>query len=281
MLRVSPPDPNDPLVPAYVRANGGVRLDLAVTGRGTRAMRVAESGGYRVRCPHAHGGPCEAILINTAGGMAGGDHMRVDVAAGERASAVLTTQAAEKIYRAQGASTRIDTCLTLAAGAQLHWLPQETILFEASRLERKLTVEMAGDAELVLCESMIFGRTAMGETVRTGLLRDRWRVRRDGRLIFADDVHLAGPVADIMADPAIAGGAHALATMVLVAPDAAARLERVRIALADAPCEAGASAMDGMLIARLIAHDALSLRNTLAHLLIACRNASMPKAWRT
>lgn len=281
MLRVSPPDPSEPILPAYVRASGGVRLDLAVTGRGTRAMRIAESGGYRVRCPRAHGGPCEAILINTAGGMAGGDHMRVDVSAGECASAIITTQAAEKIYRAQGDPTRIDTSLTLAAGAQLHWLPQETILFNASRLERTLKVEMAGDAELVLCESVIFGRAAMGETVRTGLLRDQWRVRRNGQLIFADDVRLIGPIAQTMAACAIAKGAHALATMVLVAPDAASRLEPARIALAGAPCEAGASVMDGMLIARLIAHDGLSLRNTLARLLMACRDAPMPKAWRT
>jgi urease accessory protein len=281
MLRILPPDPSSPLVPAYVRAAGGVRLDIGVTGRGSRAMRVAESGGYRVRCPNVHGGPCEAILINTGGGMAGGDHMRVDITASEGASAIITTQAAEKIYRAQAEPTRITARLKLENGAQLHWLPQETILFDASKLVRTLDVDMPADAELILCESVIFGRTAMGETLSSGLLHDRWRVRRAGRLAFAEDIRLDGDIGKALALPAIAAGATAMATLLLVAQDAAKKLDMLRLALADAPCEAGVSLIDGMLIARLIAHDALSLRNTLAQLLMACRNAPMPKAWRT
>ena len=83
-----------------------------------------------------------------------------------------TTTAAEKIYRSDGAPARIETRLTLAPQASLFWLPQETLIFEGAALERRLQVEMAGDASLILFESLVFGRLARGES------------RIDARLFF-------------------------------------------------------------------------------------------------
>lgn len=152
----APPVPaaSDPLLPAYVRADGGVRLRFGRVGARTHRLELAESGGYRARFPTTFDASCEAVLINTGGGMAGGDAMRVAAVLEAGSDVVITSQAAEKIYRSQGADTCIETALTLKAGASLAWLPQESILFSGARLARNLTIDLAADARLVACESV-------------------------------------------------------------------------------------------------------------------------------
>ena len=276
MLMTRPPP--SPRLPRMIRADGGVRLAIgADPRRGGTPMRIAESGGYRVRFPR--GGICEGVFINTAGGMTGGDRLALDIALAEGATATLTTQAAEKIYRSDHDDTEIDVSLTLAPGAGLAWLPQEQILFDEARLRRRFTVDMAADARLILLESTIFGRTAMGESVNAGRFRDSWRVRRAGRLIFAEEVRLEDPIAQTLARGAVAGGAHAFATCLIVAPDAEARLEEARACLAEAPCPCGVSALDGFLVARFLSHDAQALRGALIRFVEAMRARAMPRSW--
>jgi urease accessory protein len=273
------------VLPAFVRAHGGVRVAFARVGAGSTARTVrtrsAESGGYRARFPNRPDDACEAVLINTGGGMTGGDTFAVEITAGEGADAIVTTQAAEKIYRSQGPDTVIDTALTLAPGARLDWLPQEAILFARAALKRSLAVEMAADATLHACEALYFGRAAMGEILETASLRDRWRIRRGGRLIFADDVRLDGLVNLTLARPAIAGGARATATALSIAPDAAARLDAAREAMGDCVSEFGVSALDGMLIARLLSPDAAALRADLARLMTFLTGRALPRSWQT
>jgi urease accessory protein len=269
-----------PQVPGFVRAAGGVRVAFGATPRGTRALRVAESGGYRVRFPRA-GGCCEAVLINTGGGMAGGDAMRVDLSIAAGAEALVTTQAAEKVYRSQGPDTRIDVALTLGAGARLAWMPQEAILFSGARVARHVAVAMPADASLTMVEAVVFGRTAMGETFAAGAFADRWRIRRDGRLAFAEDVRLGGRVADVLALKACGGAARALAVVLVVAPDAEARLDDARAALAEAHSQCAASAWEGMLVARFLSSDAQALRADLVRFLETWRGRPMPRSWQT
>jgi urease accessory protein len=272
-----------PLVPGYVRAEGGVSVDFAVTPRGTAAVRVAESGGYRVRFPKGShiGGTCEAVLINTGGGMAGGDRMTVAMRLAAGAEAVVTTQSAEKIYRSQRASTEISVRLDLAGASRLAWLPQETILFSESRMRREVNVVLAGDSSLIFAESVIFGRVAMGEAMGRGGFRDRWRVRRDGALTFAEDVRLDGDVDGLLRRKAVGDGACAIGTVLVVAPDAETRSDAARAALADAVSECGASAWNGMLIARFLSLSAQALRIDLARFLERLSGKPMPRSWQT
>jgi urease accessory protein len=273
MLMVAPPIASRSSVPAFVRADGGIRLVIGTAG----PLVVAERGGYRVRFVRSG----EGVLINTGGGMTGGDRMRIDVAVEAGASAVLTTQAAEKIYRSDGPDTEIAAAIDLARGARLAWLPQEQILFDRSRLRRSLDVAMAGDAALTLVESVVFGRLAMGETVVSGLFRDRWRIRRDGRLVFAEDVRLDGPIAAILARKATGGGARAAATVLHVAPDAERRIEACRAMLAGSASECGVSAWDGMLVARFLSADPQALRTDLVRFLTSFRGEALPRSWQT
>ncbi|MGJ3264496.1 MAG: urease accessory protein UreD [Salinarimonas sp.] len=270
----------DPAPPRWIRAAGGVRIDIGTTARGSAPMAIAERGGYRVRFV---GGAarCEGVYLNTGGGLAGGDNLALDVSLAPGAAATLTTQAAEKVYRAQEHPTVMRVGLDLGPGAALDWLPQEQILFEGARLHRTIDVALAADARLLLVESAIFGRLAMGETVETGALHDRWRIRRAGRLVFAEDLRLEGRIREILARAACGGGARALATVLLVSPDAEARVEDARAALADARVECAAGGFDGVLLARFLGPDPQALRADLARFLARLSGRPLPRSWST
>lgn len=279
MLMTTPPSARLDAVPSSVRARGGVRLMVGMTPRGSAPLRVAESGGYRVRFPRLPG-VCEGVLINTGGGLAGGDRMVVDVLIAAGATATLTTQAAEKVYRSDGDEAKVALGLTLEAASRLDWLPQEQILFDGARVRRTLDVRMAADASLTLVESVVFGRLAMGEVIEQGSYHDRWRIRRGEKLIFAEDVRLVGSIQDILDRKALANGARALATVLYVAADAEACRDAARARLADADCECGLSAWNGMLVARFLSPDPHRLRIDLARFLERFRNRPLPRSWQ-
>ena len=261
------------------RASGEIRATFAAHGSRTRVGRLYETGGLRLRFPKS-ADMCEAVIVNTSGGVVGGDSARLSFEAGAGAHVLLTTQSAEKLYRSDGAQARMDVALTLRENATLDWLPQEAILFDRANFARKLDVDMAADARLTLCESVVFGRLAMGETCVAGAFRDRWRVRRTGKLVFAEDTRLDGAPAALLARPAIGAGARALATLLLVAPDAEARLEDCRAALADSGCDAGASAFNGLLTARLASPSPEHLRATILSLFSRLLGRAVPRVWR-
>ena len=224
---------------------------------------------------------CEAAIVNVGGGVAGGDSYRIALTLEEKAEVEATTPAAEKIYRSDGAPARIAMELALAPLARLFWLPQETILFDGARLERRLTIDMAGDASLLAVESLVFGRLAMGESRIDASLRDSWRVSRDGRLVFADETRLADAGATLDR-AAVGAGARALATVLAAAPKIEARLPDLRAAL-DASgegVEAGASFFDGLLVARLVSASPARLRTAVIAAIVALAGRKPPRLWQ-
>jgi urease accessory protein len=243
--------------------------------------RVAEGGPSRLRWPTIRGGAPEGVLINTAGGLVSGDRLSVEARLGPGAELVLTSAAAEKVYRSTGSETRVETRFTIGAGARLEWLPQETILFDRCRFRRTIEVELHLDGAALILEATVFGRQASGETLRHGSVADRWRVRRGGRLIYADALRFEGHVAAILDRPAVAAGRPALATMLYVAPDAPARLDAARENLAACASECGASAWNGLLLVRWLAPDVATLRRDLARFMTAFRGRPLPRVWQT
>lgn len=242
--------------PARQRSDGRVRLRVGPThpGGATRILDLAESGPSRLRFPRGTGA-LETVLVNTAGGVACGDTFAIDLALDPGAELVLTTTAAEKIYRSDGPVSHIANTLALEAGAHLAWLPQETILFDRARVRRRFTADLAEGAALIAVEVVAFGRAARGERITDGLFADSWRIRRGGRLAYADDLLLDGPISDLLARPAVGGGARACATVLDIAPGAEARLEEARALLAGAAAPgtaAAASAWNGHLAIRAL-----------------------------
>ncbi|HEY2231767.1 MAG TPA: urease accessory protein UreD [Xanthobacteraceae bacterium] len=260
------------------RAVGRVALSAKFADGATRRARTHEQGAWRVRCPGPPAPELEAMIVNSAGGMAGGDRFELDFAVGPGARLLVTSAAAEKVYRTLGAETTITARLDVAAGGELAWLPQETILFDRARLRRTIAVDLAADARLLLAEAVIFGRSGMGESVAEGLLVDRWCVRRGGRLLHAEAVRLDGDVAAKLAQAAVAKGGVAIASVLLV-PGDDAMVAAVRDASRHSRGEVGASAWNGIAVVRLAAPDGAALRHDLARVLATIRGGRLPRLW--
>lgn len=259
------------------RAFGELTFSVKSVAGKTRRANVHEAGSLRVRCPGAPAEELEAVLINTAGGVAGGDRFTLDVAAGEGTRLVVTTAAAEKVYRTLGPDSIIDVKLNVGPSAALAWLPQETILFDRARLSRSIDVELATDAQLLLAEGVVFGRTGMGEAVEEGALFDRWRIRRGGKLIYAETVRLDGAMSQRLRAAAVAKGGIALATVICV-PGSDALIEAVRAMQDEFAGEVGASTWNGITAVRLCATDGAALRHDLVRVMTALRGG-LPRIW--
>src|ERR1700682_583749 len=226
------------------RARGTVTFDVQQVEGRTRRRHLHESGSLRVRFPSPEAEGLSAVFVNTAGGIAGGDRFDIDIATGEGSRLTLTTAAAEKIYRAQGPSAQVNIALKAAAGSHLAWLPQETILFDRARVLRRIDIDLAESASLLLCEIVVFGRAAMGERMLTGEFVDRWRMRRGGRLVFAETVRLDGDIGEKLKQPAIANGGVAIGTALIV-PGDEALVERIRELSKSFGGEVGISSWNG------------------------------------
>jgi urease accessory protein len=251
------------------RACAEARGSFARVGARTEAQRLFETGGLRWRFPRSSN-PCEAAIVNTGGGVAGGDSYSVSLTLSEGAEVEATTPSAERIYRSDGPAACIATRLLVAPRARLFWLPQETLLFDRARLERRLEVEMSGEAAFIVAETLVFGRLTMGESGIDATLRDSWRVRRDGRLVFADETRLDHAGATLERK-AVGAGARALSTIIAAAPNIEARLPDLRAALkaASSGVESGASAFDGLVVVRLLAPSSHQLRAALIASIVA------------
>jgi urease accessory protein len=260
------------------RARGLIALGAEAVAGVTRRTTVREEGSLRVRFPGPLVPTLQAVIVNTAGGTAGGDRYDISCHAGAGADLTVSTAAAEKIYRSTGADAAVNITLDVGAGGALAWLPQETIFFDDARLSRHIDLTLADDASVLMAEAVVFGRSAMGEAVRKGSFVDHWRVRRAGKLIFAETVRLDGKIAERLAEPAVAGGNIALAT-VLIAPGNETHVEAIRAKADEFRGEVGASAWDGFALARLCAPDGAALRHDLVAVLSALGRATLPRLW--
>ncbi len=265
---------------AHQRARGILRLSFKQRDGMTVLDGLRQEGCLKVRFPRTERGAWPgAVTLNTAGGVAGGDMMDTTITAGPGTQATVASQAAERFYRAlPGTAAAVATRLHVAPGAALEWLPQESILFDGCALGRRLVVDVAEDAWFLGVEALVFGRTAMGEAVREARLRDVIQVRRGGRLVLHDAIRLDGPVQSVLDRRATGGGARAVATILHAAPGAAGHLDGLRAALAG--WDAGASAWDGLLVARIVAQDGACLRRAVVAGLKELRGGRpLPRVW--
>jgi urease accessory protein len=259
------------------RARGAVRFDVHARDGVTRRGILYESGSLRVRFPSPEDEGLSGVFVNTAGGVAGGDRFDIEIAAADGSKLTLTTAAAEKVYRAPGQAAELNIALKVAAGAHLGWLPQETILFDRARVRRRFDIDLDATASLLLCEIVVFGRTAMGERMEQGEFVDRWRLRRGGKLVFAETVRLDGNIGAKLARSAVTKGGAAIGTALIV-PGDEALIERLREASESFGGEVGISAWNGFAMARFCAQDAARLRADMMAVL-ARTGAALPRLW--
>ena len=284
------PDASASLPPAAAleRADGAVRLALGQRDGRTRIETLYQRAPARVLFPDAPTDqPAQAVLINPAGGIAGGDRIAIEIQAGPGTVATATTQAAEKVYRALDAPARLDTRIAVADGAWFEWLPQETILFDGARLDRRLAFDLAPAARLLAAETVLFGRAARGEQMRHGQLLDSWAVRRDGHLVWADRLRLTGDIRAQLDRPFGFAGAVGLTTLLHAGPEAASFLPRAREIAATEPAEGAATLVNGILLIRFLDRDGARLRESAASAAMTLRHEiaglspTPPRVWRS
>jgi urease accessory protein len=250
------------------RAEGAGRIVVSGSEKGTRIMDVFQQAPIRIMFPRATGGAVEeAVLINTAGGIAGGDRLQSEVTALPNASIAVTSQAAEKVYRALGEPARLTTKLKVCEAAKLAWLPQETIVFNCGRLSRETEIDLSSGAELLALEWLVLGRAAHGEEMVRGYLTDSWRISKDGRLIWADSFHAADEIFPHLHRKALLANCKAVATLIYSGPYLEARLEFLRDILPCLECHCAATSVAGLIIVRFAAAESSDLRHALRSLL--------------
>jgi len=259
------------------RSEGTGRLGVARLDGRTRIARLYQKGAAKIRVPRLPVPELEAVLINTSGGLTGGDRICWDLDAGPGTHLTLTTQACEKVYRTPAGPADVTTAIRVSDGARADWLPQETILFDRSGLDRVLDVDLAGDAEFMAVEPVILGRTGMGETVNLTRFHDRWRIRRGGRLIHAEDTRLAGDIPALAAHDATLGGGLAFATLFYAGPRAETLSRRLGEQLSGHG--QGLSCWDDKLVVRLVAGSGHALRTALVPLIETVRSTPVPRIW--
>ena len=247
----------------------------------SRVFRLFQEGSAKIRLPHSGVDPLEAVLINTAGGLTGGDRIAWTIEVCDGASAVVTTQACERIYRSSGGTARTSVSLDVGADARLAWLPQETILFNRSAFSRTISADLAPGARALFVEPVLFGRLHMGEALERGLYCDRWRIRRHGKLVHAEDFAIGPEVAATLDRAAVTGGKTAIATVLYLGEDAGEFLGETRELIGE---DGGASVWSvgetGKLLARLAARDGYQLRKRLVPVIrLLNGKAGLPKTW--
>jgi urease accessory protein len=263
-----------------VRVDGGVSACFRDSAGISHLDQCEERDGYKLRFPRGAGG-CQGVIINTGGGVAGGDRVTHRFQLHKNAAVTLTTQAAERVYRSLGDAASVHLTLQLDDGASLDWLPQETILFNRSALSRKIEVDLAPTASLLMLEITVFGRAAMGEAVEQGSYRDRWSVRRGGALVFAEAARFEGELAASLVKPAIANGARITTLLLYACAAAQDKVDLVRNAISNPSCRIAASAWNGLLVVRALGSDLEAVRRDMVRAVLALRNQPMPRVWST
>ncbi len=261
------------------RAAGNIRLICRASGHRTVLDRLYQSGSSKALLPRTFDPGLTAVLLNTAGGITGGDRFDNEIRAGRDTTLILTTQTAERAYRAlPGQTGNVTTRLRAENNAVLRWLPQETIVFDGAALTRRLEIDLDEGATLLAVEPVVLGRAAMGEEVRDLRLSDTWRIRKADKLIYADGLRIAGNAAVETESIATLGGHLAFAAMVYVAPDADRQIDTLRTLLGS---NGGASLVhDGVLAARLTAPDGMALRKALIPALEHLHGTALPRTWK-
>ena len=244
-----------------------------------RVERLYQSGSAKLLLPRTHTDITEAVILNTAGGLTGGDEFKHYLTTRE-SQLVVTTQAAERIYESSSGPVEIDIHLNASDGSVLHWLPQETIFFNRSRLNRNIEVHMSGDSECLIFESMVLGRLAMGETITDCSISDNWRIYRDAQLAHAESIKIKGDVNKILGSAPGIGGAKMMATILYLGPRAEHLSNIVLSTSRQCPSNCAVSYWDKKLVIRLVAEHVPTGRGDMIELLCQLRQQQMPRMWQ-
>ena len=257
------------------RANGQIALTLC----GDKLEELYQSGCAKLMLPKTYGEMTEAVMLNTSGGITGGDRLIVKIQV-ENGAVVATSQTAERLYRSITEPAKIDIRLRADNAATLHWLPQETIIFDGAELDRTICLDMSADSKCLLAETIVMGREAMGEDIRGCHFTDNWRLYREGQLFHAESLRLTERVAEIMAAPAGGNGARLLSTILYVGFDAEQMAGLLSSVVETCSSKCAVSCWNDRLVIRLMSPHPRFARADIKELLCALSGQPLPRVWQ-
>lgn len=261
----------------HQRSNGVGHLSVKRTDNATRIAKLYQEGCAKIRIPSSSSDNLQAIMINSSGGITGGDRLEWKFELQDETALTVTSQACERVYASSHDVGKTDISIAIGKAAKLAWLPQETILFNNGAFHRTIDIEMEKDAELLMVEPIVFGRKAMGECVVSGTLKDSWRIRRSGSLLHAEEAFFEGDIHQQLCSRSVAAGQVAMASLLLIGDHAESVVCPAREIVGRS---GGVSFWNGKLLARIITQDSYSLRKKLVPLIrLMNRDANMPKVW--
>ncbi|WP_053161793.1 MULTISPECIES: urease accessory protein UreD [Pseudomonas] len=262
-----------------------LELGYARFGDCTRPVQRRHKGPLRVQKHLYAEGPevCQHIIVHPPGGIAGGDRLDISAHVGPGAWAQLTSPGAAKWYRAAGPAYQQLT-LSVAPGATLEWLPQETIVFSAAQAELSTCIDLQGDGCLFYWDMVALGRPASGERFDLGHFQSRLDIRRDGQLLWHERQRIVG--GDGLLDSPIGlGGDPVFATLLVTGEIDSELLEQCRSLGHDV--RGDLTQLPGLVVARCLASEALLARGWLIELwrllrpALLGREAVPPRIWST
>ncbi|MEP2781391.1 MAG: urease accessory protein UreD [Pseudoruegeria sp.] len=262
------------------RAAGKAAVGMSMRGGRVCLDDLHQSGCAKVFLPQIHQPVPEVVFLNTAGGITGGDRLNYTLNVGAGAQVTGTTQTAERAYKSCGGTGEISVNLSVADGARLDWLPQETILFDESNVSRRSEVQLHGSASVLMVETVILGRMAMGEALNDLSFFDARHVLRDGVPVFIEPLKITGETLRARSGAAMFGEATALSTIAFVAQGAEDVAATLRDLDNDPAVSVAVSGWNGKTVLRLMAKDGWPLRLAVARIVTQLRGAPMPRVWQ-
>jgi len=289
------------------------RLDLHIERRADASVLASNrhDGPLRVQKALYPEGPSvmHALIIHPPGGIAGGDHLRIDVTLAPGAEALLTTPGAAKWYKSGGDLARQDICLQLGEHAVLEWLPQESIVFDGAEARQTLCVDAPESACCIGWDISVLGRRGANETFGHGSFGQHIELRRGGRLQWAERAWIDGADA-VLQSPVGWDGAHVSGILWAMAPAAfvweesiidglralldasRSRPDSAAVRREDWPDDTWAAATlmgqgQGLLLVRALGHAPERVRNLLTEAwawlrpALTGRAAHRPRIWST
>jgi urease accessory protein len=257
------------------RARGQVSLHL----NGHKIEKLYQAGCTKMMLPKTYSEMTEAVMLNTAGGITGGDQLDISVVA-QDCALVATSQTAERLYKSSTSPARISIQLKAQESANLHWLPQETILFDGAEIDRTIRLDMQSGSQCLIAESLVLGREAMGEVLQSCHFTDSWRLYRDGVLFHAEQLRLTEDVRDVLATSAGGNAARLLTTIIYAGADAEQAAERLKPIISSSSSASATSCWREKLVVRLVSADAPAGRADIVKLLLALRQQPLPRVWQ-
>ncbi len=270
---------------------GRLALELDKTEHGTRLTRSSHEGPLRIQrvlkpegpeCPHIY-------LLHPPGGVVGGDCLETRVQLGAGAQVLLTTPAAQKLYRSQGARAEISNLLQVGHGARLEWLPSEMLAFSAAQVLATTRVLLAPNAAFLGWDIACYGMPARGETFDAGRVVSRFEIFRGETPLSIESFDLGR--GELLDGAFALRGQPVVANLYAVPAEGkitAELVDRVREALGE-PAQGlcSATSLQDLLVVRALGPNVEGVRASLVRAwqvlrpVIVAREAIAPRIWAT